>query len=132
MRSIPHVRQLQAKAAALLILEGRLHPHAPAIAIQIVPSGPFVGNDHQRGVVADLPGGRQPGLALVRFPEPDPSLPVLSRLRQDGLERLPDGLALRIALRGIIAFVQFDAQEVMPARALTEQYQLLTREPTVR
>src|SRR6266852_9308817 len=95
-------------------------------------SGPFIRDHHQRAVLAELPRRGQPGLALVRFPEPDPPLPVLSRLCQDGLERLPDGLALRIELRGIIAFVQFDAQEVMPARALTEQHQLLTREPTVR
>src|SRR5438477_213913 len=98
MRPIAHMGCLQAKAAALLILKRRFYPHASAIATQVVPSSSFVADHHQRDLLAKLPGRRQPRLTLMCFPEPDPSLPGLSRLAEDPLERLPEGLALRIEL----------------------------------
>ena len=129
--AVAHVSRLQAKASALLILESGFHPHAPTIATQVVPSSPFIGNHHQRGLLADLPGGRQPGLTLVRLPEPYPSLPVLSGLREDAFERPPHGLALGIGLASIGALIQFDPPATMPACLLTQLHHLLATDPTI-
>ena len=129
--AIAHVSRLQAKAPALLLLEGGFHPYAPTRATQGVPSGPFIADHPQRDLLADLPGGRQPPLTLVRFPQPPPPLPGLPWLREQGRERLPDRLALRIQLGGVRALVQFDAQEGMPARLLTQLHQLLTTDATL-
>ncbi len=84
-----------------------------------MPSGPFVGDDHQGHLFALLPPGRQPHRPLVGFPQPHLPLPVLSWLTEQVLERLPEQLSALIALGGILAFVQFEAQQVVPVVLLT-------------
>ncbi len=77
MLAMTHMRRLQAKAAALAVLDERFHAHAPAIATEVVPPGSFVGNDDEGNLFSCSPAGGQPDRSLIGFPQPHLPLPVL-------------------------------------------------------